>query len=78
MSPFLRDTNFEKCQLQDFGIYRDLQTVEMGESLKNAEKIRILVLGDSGVGKTSLVLPRMCVRTCASGERGILHKSAVC
>ena len=54
------------------------ETVTMGDSLKNAEKIRILVLGDSGVGKTSLVLPRMCVCTCASGERGILHKSAVC
>jgi hypothetical protein len=28
---------------------------EMADSMKSAEKIRILVLGDSGVGKTSLV-----------------------
>ena len=27
----------------------------MADSMKSAEKIRILVLGDSGVGKTSLV-----------------------
>jgi len=27
----------------------------MSDSMKNAEKIRLLVLGDSGVGKTSLM-----------------------
>ena len=27
----------------------------MSDSMKNADKVRILVLGDSGVGKTSLI-----------------------